>query len=72
MFTYFKMKRNQWKIRNAIYSNILAVMNNQKEIAGLVKKLLEAFKDSSVEEIREKFVSRLAQIIHEENKSGNN
>lgn len=71
MFTYFKMKRNEWKIKNAIYSSIVAVIENQKEITSVVKKLFEAFKGSSVEELRTEFVGKLAEIIHEENKNKN-
>ena len=66
VITYFKMKKNEWKIKNAIYSSIVTVIKNQKEITDLAKKLFEAFKDSSVEEIKKEFITKLAKIIHEQ------
>lgn len=68
MFTYFKMKRKQWKIKNALYSGILNFMENKSEIIKTVKKLFDSVKDMSVEEIRDEFIGKLAEIIHEENK----
>lgn len=71
VITYFEMKKNEWKIKKAIYSSIVTVIENQKEITSLAKKLFEAFKDSSVEELRAEFIGKLAEIIHEENKVKN-
>lgn len=68
---YIAMKKNEWKIKNYIYSSIVTVIENQKEITSLARKLFEAFKDSSVEELRAEFVGKLAEIIHEENKVKN-
>lgn len=65
------MKKSEWKIKKAIYSSIVTVIENQKEITSLAKKLFEAFKDSSVEELRAEFIGKLAEIIHEENKVKN-
>ena len=39
MFKYFKMKRNEWKIKAAIYGIIASIMDNQQEIIEAVKKL---------------------------------
>lgn len=65
MFTYFKMKKNEWKIRNAIYNSILSFMENKKDIVNTAKKLFDSVKDMSAEEIREEFISKLAEIVHE-------
>lgn len=65
VITYFKMKKSEWKIKKAIYSSIVTVIENQKEITSLAKKLFEAFKDSSVDDLRAEFIGKLAEIIHE-------
>lgn len=66
MFTYFKMKKNEWKIRNTIYNSILGFMENKKDIVNTAKKLFDSVKDMSVEDIRDEFIGKLAEIIHEE------
>lgn len=71
VITYLKMKKNEYKIKNAIYSSIITVIENQKEISSLAKKLFEAFKDSSVDDLRAEFIGKLAEIIHDENKVKN-
>lgn len=69
MFTYFKMKKNEWKIRNAIYNGILGFMENKKDMVNTVKKLFDSVKDMSTEDIRGEFIGKLADIIHNENLS---
>ncbi len=69
MFTYFKMKKNEWKIRNAIYNCILAFMENKKDIVNTAKKLFDSVKDMSAEDLRDEFIGKLAEIVHEENKN---
>lgn len=68
MFTYFKMKKNEWKIKNAIYNSILGFMKNKQDIVNIAKKLFDYVKDMSGEEIRDEFISKLAEIVHEESK----
>lgn len=72
MFTYFKMKKNQWKIRNAIYNSILGFMKNKKDIINTAKKLYDSVKDMSAEDIRDEFIGKLAEIVHEESKRERN
>ncbi len=68
MFTYFKMKKNEWKIRNAVYNSILAFMENKKDIVNTARKLFDSVKDMSAEDIRDEFIGKLAEIVHEENR----
>lgn len=42
MFKYFKMKRNEWKIKAAIYGIIASVMDNQQEIISKITELIYA------------------------------
>lgn len=68
MFTYWKMKKNEWKIRTMFYTTLLAIINNQKDVLGLAQKMYIALKDVPAEELHTEFINKLAEIIHEENK----
>ena len=69
MFTYFKMKKNEWTVKKMFYGAIVQLMDNQDKIKGminLVKKLYEELKDVPAEDLQKEFVSKLAEIIHNE------
>ena len=71
MFTYFKMKRNEWKVKEIFYGAIVQLMDNQDEIKdmiNLVKKLYEELKDVPAEDLQKEFIGKLAEIIHNDNK----
>ena len=68
MFTYFKMKKNEWKIRNAIYNSILGFIENKKDIVNTAKKLFDSVKGMSGDELRDEFIEKLAEIIYEDGK----
>lgn len=70
MITYFRMKRNEWKVKAMLYGTIAQIMDNQDEIKdmiNLVKKLYEELKDIPVEGLQKEFIGKLAEIIHNEN-----
>ena len=69
MFTYFKMKKNEWTVKKMFYGAIVQLMDNQDEIKGminLVKKLYEELKDIPTEDLQKEFIGKLAEIIHNE------
>ena len=69
MITYIKYKRNEWKVKAMFYGIIAQLMDNQDEIKdmiNLVKKLYEELKDIPAEDLQKEFVSKLAEIIHNE------
>ena len=71
MITYFfRMKRNEWKVKAMLYGTIAQIMDNQDEIKDmldLAKRLYEELKDVPTEDLQKEFVSKLAEIIHNEN-----
>ena len=75
MFTYFiKMKKNEWKVKAMFYGIIAQIMDNQDEIKDmldLVKRLYEELKDVPTEDLQKEFVSKLAEIIHNEQSTDN-
>lgn len=69
MITYFKMKRNEWKVKAMFYGTIVQIMDNQNEIKDMInlaKKLYEELKDVPAEDLQKEFISKLAEIIHNE------
>ena len=70
MITYFRMKKNEWKVKAMLYGTIAQIIDNQdenKDMINLVKKLYEELKDVPTEDLHKEFVSALAEIIHNEN-----
>ena len=70
MFTYFKMKKNEWTVKKMFYGAIVQLMDNQDEIkdmVDLVKRLYEELKDPPTEDLQKEFIGKLAEIIHNEN-----
>lgn len=71
MIRYFKMKRNELKIKAMLYETIVSIMENQNEIKSYIdlgKKLFDELRVVPVVELRNEFIAKLAEIVHEENK----
>lgn len=64
---YIKMKKNELRIKNAIYDMIVSVMDEQSDIVELVKKLYITLKDVPADELKSEFIVNLTRIIHDEN-----
>ena len=74
MITYFKMKKNEWKVKAMFYRTIIQIMDNQdeiKDILDIAKRLYEELKDVPAEDLQKEFVSALAEIIHNEQAADN-
>lgn len=67
MITYLKMKRNEWKIKAMFYGTIASIIDNQKKILMLLQKMYLSLKDVPAEKLQEEFISKLAEIIHDDN-----
>ena len=67
---YITYKKNEWKVKAMFYETIIQIMDNQDEIKDmldLAKRLYEELKDVPTEDLQKEFVSKLAEIIHNEN-----
>lgn len=67
MITYLKMKKNEWKVKAAVYGAIAGLTENQKGILDLLQRMYLALKDVPAEELRRELVSALAETIHQDN-----
>ena len=66
---YITYKKNEWKFKSMFYGTIIQIMDNQDEIKDmldLVKRLYGELKDVPTEDLQKEFVSKLAEIIHNE------
>ncbi len=68
MFTYLKMKKNEWKVKTFLYGAVAALLDNQKDVLEWIQKLYIALKDVPADELQREFVTRLTEAIHEEKK----
>lgn len=64
MSNYIKMKRNEWKVRAALYGAAAAVIDSREEMLALLRKLYAALKDVPAEELQKELISSLAEMIH--------
>ena len=71
MINFIRMKKNEWKVKAMFYGTIAALIDNQKEVLILLQKMYTALKDVPAEELQKEFISKLAEIIHEEGKDKN-
>lgn len=65
------MKHAEWKIKAMFYGTIATLIDNQKEIVELLQKMYIALKDVPADDLQKEFISKLAEIIHEDNKNEN-
>ena len=47
MINYFKMKRNEWKVKAKFFEMVASLMDNQKEISAALENLYAALKDNT-------------------------
>ena len=66
------MKIKEHKIKLALYSSIEEIMNEKEDVIALIKKLYLVLKDTPVNELRDVFMEKLAEIIHKEVQETNN
>ncbi len=65
MFTYFKMKKNENRIKAMFYGMIVGFIDNQKEFIDIIQKMYAALKDIPADQFKDEFISKLAEIATE-------
>lgn len=68
MFTYLKMKKNEWKVKAFLYGAFAALLDNQKDMLELLQKMYIALKDVPADELQKEFITKLTEGIHDEKK----
>lgn len=67
MITLIKMKYKEWKLKLAFYTVIEKVLSEQKDFIKLIGDMYMALKDTPTEELQNKFITTLAELIHNDN-----
>lgn len=62
MREYFRMKKNEWKVKAHFFGLIASFMENRKGIVDLLKKLYKALKDTDSEELKELLVTKIVEL----------
>ena len=66
MIKYLKMKAMEIEIKYMMYSTIITLMKEQKNVIDLVQKLYIALKDVPMEDLRKELISNIASLAHEQ------
>lgn len=66
MIKYLKMKAMEIEIKYMMYSTIITLMKEQKNVIDLVQKLYIALNDVPMEDLRKELISQIANLAHEQ------
>ena len=66
MITYFRMKKNEWKVKAQFYGLIVSVLNNQKDMIELIQNLYTSLKDVPTEQLRSELMGKIAELAHQQ------
>lgn len=66
MITYFRMKKNEWKVKALFYGLIVNVMNEQTDIIELIQKLYTSLKDVPADQLRSELMGKIAELAHQQ------
>ncbi|WP_310605613.1 hypothetical protein [Anaerosporobacter sp.] len=69
MITLIKMKYKEWKLKLAFLTMVENVVREKESIIKLAGNLYTTLKDVPMEELQKEFVSVIAKLVHEDNKS---
>lgn len=66
MITLIRMKFKEWKFKLALYTAIEKVITEQKDIITLLSDLYASLKDVPFNQLKDEFLGKLAEIIHDQ------
>ena len=58
------MKKKEILVKSRLYEMILEIADEKEDLIRVIKDLYESLKGVSVDELRKEFISKLAEIIH--------
>lgn len=66
MINYFRMKKNEWKLKGMFYGIIVELVENQKDIIAMIQKLYISLKDISQEDFQKELIKQIASLAHDQ------
>lgn len=66
LINWYKAKKAELKVKAMFWGAIAGIIDNQKPIMKMIETLYTELKGTSPEELRSEFISKMAEIIHDE------
>lgn len=66
MINYFRMKKNEWKLKGMFYGIIVELVENQKDIIAMIQKLYISLKDTYQEDFQKELIKQIASLAHDQ------
>lgn len=66
---YYRMKMQEWQMKLTFCSVFNTFASNNKDIMKVAFNLFTAFKDTPIDELQDKVIETIAEIIHESGKA---
>lgn len=63
---YFKMKKNEWKVKAQLYGIITTFIDNQTDVISFLKKMYEALKDVDPDELKDILITKVIELSIDE------
>ena len=64
MFTYFKMKKAELKVKAAFYETIAKIIDEKSDVVTMVKSLYESCQGLTGDDLRDAILDRVAELVH--------
>lgn len=68
MIKYLKVKKMEIEFKYALYASVRSIIKEQAQLLALMQRLYAALKDVPEKELKNEFVSKVAEIVHEANR----
>ena len=69
LINWYKAKRAELKVKAMFWGAIAGVIDNQKPIITMIQTLFAELKDVPAEDLRTELISKIAELVHEDNKN---
>lgn len=66
MIKYIKMKFMEARLKYVLYSSILTLLEEHKDMTELIRKLYDALKDVPSEELKSELIAQIASLAHDQ------
>ena len=66
LINWYRAKKAEFKVKAMFWGILAGVVDNHKSIIDMIGGLYNELKGVSPEELRSEFISKMAEIIHEE------
>ena len=69
LINWYRAKKAELKVKAMFWGMLAGIIDNQKPIIDMIGGLYNELKGVSPEELRSEFISKMAEIIHNERKN---